>query len=108
MIRILSLLPAGTEIVAALNAAGELVGITHECDYPPEVARLPRVTSSAVDRDASSRAIDQEVRRIANSGAPMVVLEADEVVRLAPTVILTQALCEVCAVSEGDVRDIAQ
>jgi len=107
MIRILSLLPAGTEIVAALNAAGELVGITHECDYPPEVARLPRVTSSAIDRDASSSAIDEEVRRIANSGAPMFAIDADDVVRLAPTVILTQALCEVCAVSEGDVRDIA-
>jgi len=108
MNRILSLLPAGTEIVAALNAVDELVAITHECDYPPEVAKLPRVTSSAIDRDASSSAIDDEVRRISASGAPMFALEADDVVRLAPSVILTQALCEVCAVSEGDVRDIAQ
>jgi iron complex transport system substrate-binding protein len=108
MNRIISLLPAGTEIVAALNAADELVAITHECDYPPEVAKLPRVTSSAIDPNASSSAIDEEVRRIAGSGAPMFALEADDVVRLAPTVILTQALCEVCAVSEGDVRDIAQ
>jgi iron complex transport system substrate-binding protein len=108
MNRILSLLPAGTEIVSALGALDQLVAVTHECDYPPEVARLPRVTSSPIDRDASSIAIDEEVRRISTSGAPMFVLESDDVVRLAPTVILTQALCEVCAVSEGDVRDIAQ
>ncbi len=108
MTRIISLLPAGTEIVAALGAFDELVAVTHECDYPTEVARLPRVTSSAVDRDGSSADIDSDVRRIATSGAPMFALDADDVVRLAPTLILTQALCEVCAVSEGDVRDIAQ
>lgn len=108
MIRILSLLPAGTEIVAALGAFDSLVAVTHECDFPPEVANLPRVTSSAVNRDASSGDIDAEVRRIAASGLPMFALDADDVARLAPTVILTQALCEVCAVSEGDVRDISQ
>lgn len=108
MNRIISLLPAGTEIVAALGALDQLVAVTHECDYPAEVATLPRVTSSPIDRDASSSDIDEEVRRIASSGAPMFALDADDVVRLAPTVILTQALCEVCAVSEGDVRDIAQ
>lgn len=108
MHRIISLLPAGTEIVAALGAFDELVAITHECDYPPEVVQLPRVTSSAVDRDASSLDIDGAVRRNVASGVPMFALDADDVVRLAPTVILTQALCEVCAVSEGDVRDIAQ
>lgn len=108
MNRIISLLPAGTEIVAALGAVDSLVAVTHECDFPPEVAKLPRVTASAVDRDASSGDIDAEVRRIAASGLPMFALDADDVVRLAPTVILTQALCEVCAVSEGDVRDISQ
>jgi iron complex transport system substrate-binding protein len=108
MNRIISLLPAGTEIIAALGALDQLVAITHECDYPPEVARLPRVTASSIDRDASSADIDEGVRRIAASGLPMFAMDADVVVRLAPTVILTQALCEVCAVSEGDVRDIAQ
>ncbi|MEP6733390.1 MAG: ABC transporter substrate-binding protein [bacterium] len=106
--RIISLLPAGTEIVAALGAVDQLVAITHECDYPPEVATLPRVTASKVDRDASSSAIDEQVRRLASTGEPIFALDADDIVRLAPTVILTQALCEVCAVSEGDVRDIAQ
>jgi iron complex transport system substrate-binding protein len=108
MHRIISLLPAGTEIVAALGAFDSLVAVTHECDYPPEVALLPRVTSSVIDRDASSGDIDAEVRRVSASGLPMFAMDADDLVRLAPTVILTQALCEVCAVSEGDVRDIAQ
>jgi iron complex transport system substrate-binding protein len=83
------------------------VAVTHECDYPSGVERLPRVTASAVDRNASSSDIDAEVRRLGHSGMPVFAIEADDIVRLAPTVILTQALCEVCAVSEGDVRDIA-
>ena len=107
MERILSLIPAGTEIVAALGALDELVAVSHECDYPAEVARLPCVTASAVERDASSAAIDAAVRELSTSGLPLFALEADVLVRLAPTVILTQSLCEVCAVSEGDVRDIA-
>jgi iron complex transport system substrate-binding protein len=106
--RVISLLPAATEIVAALGAADLLVAISHECDYPPEVAHLPRVTASAVDRDASSLDIDTAVRQLSESGRPVFMLDANDVVRLAPTVILTQSLCDVCAVSEGDVRDIAQ
>jgi iron complex transport system substrate-binding protein len=104
--RVVSLLPAGTEIVAALGALDTLVGITHECDFPPEVSRLPRVTASAVDRDAGSAEIDAAVRELARSGAPVFALDADDLVRLAPTLILTQTLCEVCAVSECEVRSI--
>jgi iron complex transport system substrate-binding protein len=102
--RIISLLPAATEIVAALGALDQLVGISHECDFPIEVATLPRVTASAVDRDATSAAIDAAVRALSESGAPVFALDAEQLVALAPTLILTQSLCEVCAVSEGDVR----
>jgi iron complex transport system substrate-binding protein len=107
MNRIISLLPAGTEIVAELHALDQLVGISHECDYPLEVAHLPRVTASAVDRDAASADIDASVRALSRSGLPVFMLEVDDLKRLAPTVILTQSLCEVCAVSEGDVRSVA-
>ncbi|MEP6999068.1 MAG: ABC transporter substrate-binding protein [bacterium] len=105
--RVISLLPAATEIVAALGATDLLVAISHECDYPIEVVNLPRVTASTVDRDATSADIDAAVRALYESGRPVFMLDANDVVRLAPTVILTQTLCDVCAVSEGDVRDIA-
>ena len=106
-VRVVSLLPAATELVCALGARDSLVAISHECDYPADVALLPRVTASAVDRDASSASIDAEVRLLSNSGRSMFALDAADITRLAPTVILTQALCDVCAVSDGDVRDIA-
>src|SRR5205807_2153945 len=101
--RVVSLLPAATEIAAALGALPELVGITHECDFPPEVARLPRLTTSIVDRDASSLAIDGQVRSLVASGAPVFVIDADELRHLAPTLIIAQTLCEVCAVGAGEV-----
>jgi iron complex transport system substrate-binding protein len=105
--RVVSLLPAATEIVAALGALPALVGITHECDFPPEVSRLPRLTTSVVDRDATSAGIDAAVRTLAASGAPVFALDADELRRLAPTVILTQSLCEVCAIGAGQVCALA-
>jgi iron complex transport system substrate-binding protein len=106
-VRVISLLPAGTEIVAALGARDTLVGITHECDYPASVMTLPRVTASAVNRDAGSAEIDAAVRELSATGAAVFALHAADLQQLAPTLILTQSLCDVCAVSEGDVRDIA-
>lgn len=105
--RIISLLPAATELVCALEAMESLVAISHECDYPPGIADLPRVTTSTVDRDASSASIDAAIRVLSNSGQPVFALDAADIVQLAPTVILTQALCDVCAVTDGDVRDLA-
>ena len=69
---------------------------------------MPRVTASAVDAAASSSDIDAGVRALAHDGAPVFTIDADELVSLAPTVILTQSLCEVCAVSDGDVRSVAE
>jgi iron complex transport system substrate-binding protein len=105
--RVVSLLPAATEIVAALGALPALVGVTHECDFPAEVSRLPRLTTSVVDRDATSAAIDAAVRTLAASGAPVFALDADELRRLAPTLILAQSLCEVCAIGAGQVCALA-
>ena len=102
--RVVSLLPAATEIVAALGALDQLAGITHECDHPPAVARLPRVTVSAVDRDAPSGTIDAEVRALASTGAAVFTLDAELVAALAPRVLLTQSVCEVCALPESEVH----
>ena len=102
--RIVSLLPAGTEIVAALGAMDELVGISHECDFPAAVRGLPRVTASAVDAHASSRDIDAGVRRLVSEGAPVFALDAEQLRALGPSLLLTQALCDVCAVTANDVR----
>ena len=106
--RVLSLVPAGTEIVAALGAEDTLVGVTHECDYPPSVASLPRVTASVVDGEMSAAAIDAQVRALSERGVPMFSVRADDLARLAPTHIITQTLCDVCAVTEGDVRSVAE
>ena len=102
--RVVSLLPAATEIVAALGAFDQLVGVTHECDHPAAVTHLPRVTASAIDREANSAAIDAEVRALASSGAPVFTLDADLVGSLAPQVLLTQSVCEVCALPEREVE----
>lgn len=105
--RVLSLLPSATEIVAALGAMEHLVGVTHCCDYPPQVDSRVRVTRTAIDADAAPGAVDAQVREITASGAPLYTLEEERIRALKPDLILTQALCEVCAVMETDVRAVA-
>jgi iron complex transport system substrate-binding protein len=105
--RVVSLLPAATEIVAALGATESLVGVTHECDSPPAVRHLPRVTAATIDAFAAAGAIDAEVRRQSAVEAPLFALLADRIAELGGDVLVTQALCDVCAVSEQDVRALA-
>lgn len=105
--RIVSLLPSATEIVAALGALDQLVGVTHACDYPPQVTALPRLTSTHVDDAASPDAIDRDVRETTERGAPLYTVNEALLASLRPDVIVTQALCDVCAVRETDVRAIA-
>jgi len=106
-VRVVSLLPAATEIVAALGELRSLVGVTHECDWPTTVRALPRVTRSAVDAAAAPAVVDAQVRAISGSGGAMFDLLADEISALRPDLLVTQALCDVCAVSETDVRSLA-
>ena len=105
--RVVTLLPAATEIVAALGGAGHLVGISHECDYPASVQRLPRVTATPIDIRASGAEIDAAVHRLQELGQPVIGIEADQLERLAPDLVITQDLCEVCAVADGQVHRLA-
>ena len=105
--RIVSLLPSATEIVAALGALDQLVGVTHACDYPPQVGRLPRLTSTQVDGAAAPNVIDRDVREAAERGSPLYTVNESLLASLRPDVIVTQALCDVCAVRETDVQAIA-
>jgi len=107
VLRVVSLLPAGTEIVAALGAEGRLVGISHECDFPASITHLPRITWTPVDPNASSGEIDRAVRGLQGDGRPVIAVDAESLRKLAPDLILTQGLCEVCAVADGEVYRLA-
>jgi len=104
-VRIVSLLPSATEIVCALGLSEALVGVTHECDYPPVARTRPIVTHSLLDHDsATSEEIDQTVRRQLRDGLSLYELDYALLAQIAPDLVLTQALCEVCAVAYGDVE----
>jgi iron complex transport system substrate-binding protein len=105
--RIISLLPSATEIVAALGALDRLVAITHDCDFPLAAIGRPRVTSTSVDPNAAPAVVDAQVRALAHSGTPVFVLDEARIRALDPDLILTQALCEVCAISETEVHAMA-
>ncbi|HKP49648.1 MAG TPA: ABC transporter substrate-binding protein, partial [Gemmatimonadales bacterium] len=105
--RVVSLLPAATEIVAALGDQPLLVGISHECDYPPSVLHLPRVTTTPIDIRASGAVIDADVRRLYQAGQPVIAIDASALQRLEPDLIITQDLCQICAVSDGQVHQLA-
>lgn len=97
--RIVSLLPSSTEILFAIGAGQHLVGVTHECDYPDEAKALPALTSSALPSATGSAEIDRHVRASLHAGSSLYHLDAHLLERLAPDLIVTQELCEVCAVS---------
>ena len=105
--RIVSLLPSATEIVCELGLEAALVGVTHECDHPAAVRGLPRVTRTLIPTDASSREIDELVRERLRSQRALYELDLPVLERLAPDLIVTQALCDVCAVAEAEVSAAA-
>lgn len=101
--RIVSLLPSATELVAAVGFADQLVGRSHECDWPPGVERLPAVCAPKLAIEGSSREIDRDVKRLVAEGLSVYRVDAERLRALAPDLIVTQTQCEVCAVSEADV-----
>ena len=100
--RIVSLLASGTELVCALGLGEQLVGRSHECDYPAWVKRLPAVSHPTFDIEGSSRDIDERVRQRLRANEPLYTVEEALLVELAPDVLITQTHCEVCAVSPAD------
>ena len=106
--RVVTLLPGATEIVAALGGTGLLVAISHECDHPPGVQHLPRITSTPLDPALPGAAIDAEVRRLRDTGHAVIAVDGEALRSLAPDLLITQDLCEVCAVADGAVHRLAQ
>jgi iron complex transport system substrate-binding protein len=102
--RIVSLIASATEIVCALGFEKDLVGRSHECDFPESVKRLPVCTEPKFNVDGSSYQIDQRVKAVLQEGLSVYRVHADVLKRLNPDVILTQSHCEVCAVSQRDVE----
>jgi iron complex transport system substrate-binding protein len=104
MPRIVSLISSATEIVAALGFESDLVGRSHECDYPSSILRLPVCTAPKFDVHQGSAAIDRSVKQLLQDATSVYRVDADLLQALTPDVIVTQSQCEVCAVSLRDVE----
>ena len=106
--RIASLVPSATETLFALGLGDEVVAVTHECDYPPEAQELPHLTRSVVPEGLPAAEIDRAVRELTGQGRAIYELDELALQDALPDLIVTQALCPVCAVSVDDVRTIAE
>lgn len=106
--RIVSLVPSSTEMLFALGLGSEVIAVTHECDYPAEARALPKITRDALPGDLTPGQIDAAVRARTEQGEPLYELDVEALRRLQPDLIVTQALCAVCAVSYEDVRELAE
>ena len=107
--RILSFQPTSTEMAYALGAGRAIVGVSHECTYPPAAKRKPVVSTSVIDPDRmSGEEIDRAVVAAAREGRSLYTVNRELVLRLKPDVLLTQSLCDVCATSPSDLREVLQ
>lgn len=104
-LRIVSLLPSATEIVAAVGMAGNLVGRSHQCDFPAQVRRLPALSKTKVNLDGTSLDIDRRVNEIIALGVSVYRVDTERLRSLKPDVILTQTQCAICAVTPGDLEE---
>jgi iron complex transport system substrate-binding protein len=106
-VRIASLIPSSTEMLFALGLGPETVGVTHECDFPAAATELPKVTATVMPEGLTPGEIDAAVKRIVGEGRALYTLDEERLAALEPDLIVTQAVCEVCAVSYEDVVEVA-
>lgn len=106
--RIVSLLPSATEILFAIGAGPDVIGVTHECDFPDAARTLPQLTASSLTHDGTSADIDRHVRKGLHEGSGLYTLDAARLEALAPDLIVTQELCAVCAVNYETVARAAK
>jgi iron complex transport system substrate-binding protein len=107
-VRIVSLVPSATEMLFALGLGDEVTAVTHECDFPPAARDRPRVTRDLIGPGLPPAEIDRAVRELTEQGKAIYELDEDALRRLQPDLIVTQALCAVCAVSYDDVKAVAE
>lgn len=105
--RIASLVPSATEMLFALGLGGDVVGVTHECDYPAAASELPQLTTTVLPPGLDAGEIDAAVKEVVGEGRALYTLDEERLARLEPDLIVTQAVCEVCAVSYEDVVTVA-
>jgi iron complex transport system substrate-binding protein len=106
--RIVSLVPSATEMLFALGLGTDVTAVTHECDHPPEACELPRVTRDVIGPGLPPAEIDRAVRELTEQGQAIYELDEEALRRAQPDLIVTQALCAVCAVSYDDVKTVAE
>ncbi len=105
--RIASLVPSATEMLFALGLGGDVVGVTHECDYPVAARELPQLTATVLPDGLGAAEIDTAVKAVVGEGRALYSLDEERLAELAPDLIVTQAICDVCAVSFEDVVEVA-
>jgi iron complex transport system substrate-binding protein len=106
--RIVSLVPSATEMLFALGLGSDVIAVTHECDYPEAARELPKITRDVLPAGLSAAQIDAAVKERTLAGESIYELDTDMLHDLGPDLIVTQALCSVCAVSYDDVRAVAE
>jgi iron complex transport system substrate-binding protein len=105
--RIASLVPSATEMLFALGLGNSVVAVTHECDFPPQARTLPHLTRTVLSKGLNARQIDTAVKATVGEGRALYELDEERLAELAPDLIVTQAICDVCAVSYEDVVEVA-
>ncbi|HEX5593125.1 MAG TPA: cobalamin-binding protein [Solirubrobacterales bacterium] len=106
--RIASLVPSATEMLFALGLGERVVGVTHECDYPAAASELLQLTATVLPAGLSAGEIDAKVKEVVGEGRALYTLDEERLAELEPDLIVTQAVCEVCAVSYDDVVEVAE